>query len=834
MKKILFYSLLIWQISAFSQQIITGKVIDATTREPLAFANITIGKNQGSITDFDGSFEIKIPENKTSITVSYIGYQSKTIEIISGKKYYDIQLKPSIENLETVIINGKYVNPAIALMKQAVQLKKSNNYQKKLKKYAYTKYIKFIAGAETDKINKEFDTIYKNGKFYKIDSTLYRFKKELSDKYMWMFESIIKVNANNGNEKSEIIATRTAGLKKPLYELLALQVSGQNVYEDYYKFFFQSYIGPFSKLSFKQYKYEIDDTINLQGRPVIVVDYKNTVKPLISGKIYLDKYTLAVAKLTLNTYKQIQFNSVYNFHYYPKTDVWFPADIQIRVKKAENTKGVNFGNAVSIQQTKRDTLINKQGDTLVQTRKKTELDYTYILSRIKILEVKLNQTYPIKIKYHMEVHPMAAQRDNEFWEKYTQKYISEKEKNTYQYIDSIAEKENLEKKIDKVRKLLYGYYPVHKYFDADYLHLFSRNRYEKFRIQIGGKTSENLSDKWQLSSYIAYGFGDKEFKYSGSLQYKLRHKSQTFIKASYTKDLIKSGSFEQGKTENILSMNHHLADDKFFMQKAYSIDFSHLITPFFKVDIDFTQGYAATKYNIPYHIGRLEFQDKDIAYFQTRMEITPFSKYILTPEGRKLIKDGYPKLYVSFEKNLPGLITDYADYYRIDIQSLIKKTYLNQHYTELMIRAGLAAKGTSIDKLYQPVSNDFSAKNPLKGFNLKKKFAFETMNDYEFVDNFLVTAHLRHSFQKLKIGKKSSIDLYLVGRVAFGLSYDANTYAGIKSLDQIYYESGIEFDRLFGSLGLGFYYRMGAYAYPDKWDNLSIRLSLNSAKLLGF
>jgi len=830
-KKILLLYLFFLYNPAFSQQIITGKVIDAETEEPLAFANLILDKNTGSITNYDGTFEMSVPENLQSFSISYIGYQTKVQKIIPGQKKYIIALKPSAESLEAVVINAKNENPAVALMKKAIKQKKQNNYQKKPDKYAYTKYIKFIAGADTDKIDKEFDTIYKNGKIYKIDSTLYEFKKELSDKYMWMFESLIKINGRNGNEKAEIIATRTAGLKKPLYEFLALQVSGQNVYDDQYKFLFQSYLGPFAKASFKQYNYKIDDTLSLQKRPVIVVDYKNTKKPLISGKIYLDQKTLAIAKLTLNTYKEFQFNAVYNFKYYDQAGVWFPSDVQISVKKAENKKDINFGNTVAVHSTQRDTIINKEGDTLVQTRKKSELDYTYIRYQVKISDVKLGANYPLKIKYNLEIDPQAANRDEDFWQKYTRQQIDKKEKNTYKYIDSIAEKENIEQNIEKIRKLMYGYLPVHKYVDLDILHLLDYNRYEKFRLQLGGKTSEQFSGKWQIASYIAYGFGDKEWKYSGSLRYKLDHQTQTYLQVSYTKDLQKSGSFAPVGQENIFNLEHHYADDKFYMEQAYRFQISHLLLPALKINLNFTQGTNTTEFPIPYHYGRIEFQEKDIAYFQTQIEFTPFAKYTLMPEGRKLLKNGYPKFYVSFEKNLPGLNIDKTDYYRVDVQTLIKKTYLNKTYSELMLKWGWASKDAGINKLYQPVTNAYPADNPLKAVNLNRKFAFETMNDYEFVDNFLITGHLRHTFPRVKTGKHKSIGISLVGRFAYGLSYDSNTYTGIQSLDKVYYESGIEFQRLFGGMGLGFYYRFGEYAHPDKWDNLAIRLTLSPFKL---
>ena len=63
--------------------ILRGKIIDTETGEALFAANIGIkGTSIGTTSDFDGNFELKIPFQKTSLFISYIGYQSKEIENI--------------------------------------------------------------------------------------------------------------------------------------------------------------------------------------------------------------------------------------------------------------------------------------------------------------------------------------------------------------------------------------------------------------------------------------------------------------------------------------------------------------------------------------------------------------------------------------------------------------------------------------------------------------------------------------------------------------------------------------------------------------------------------
>ena len=60
---------------ASSQTRLTGEVVDADNGEPLIGANILIkGTSTGTVTDFDGSFEMRVDNLPVTLEISYIGY----------------------------------------------------------------------------------------------------------------------------------------------------------------------------------------------------------------------------------------------------------------------------------------------------------------------------------------------------------------------------------------------------------------------------------------------------------------------------------------------------------------------------------------------------------------------------------------------------------------------------------------------------------------------------------------------------------------------------------------------------------------------------------------
>ncbi len=94
MKKsiLLFVLCLFCSIGAVAQtKTITGVVSDATGEPIIGASVIEVGTTNGIITDIDGKFTLTVNPNG-KIKVSYIGYQSQTLDI-KGRTSLKIQMK---------------------------------------------------------------------------------------------------------------------------------------------------------------------------------------------------------------------------------------------------------------------------------------------------------------------------------------------------------------------------------------------------------------------------------------------------------------------------------------------------------------------------------------------------------------------------------------------------------------------------------------------------------------------------------------------------------------------------------------------------------------------
>lgn len=108
---------------AFAQRTITGTVTDAADGEPLIGANILVtGTSTGTITDFDGTYSLNLPDGAASLEFSYTGYASQTVQI-GTSDVVDVQLSAG-ELLEEIVVTGygtakaKEVTGSIASVKE--------------------------------------------------------------------------------------------------------------------------------------------------------------------------------------------------------------------------------------------------------------------------------------------------------------------------------------------------------------------------------------------------------------------------------------------------------------------------------------------------------------------------------------------------------------------------------------------------------------------------------------------------------------------------------------------------------------------------------------------
>ncbi len=96
--------LLIPDKSKDAYRLLTGKVLDASSGEPLAFAHIQSRENAGTISNLNGTFSLQNMDDSLNITVTHVGYKSLNLTVKPHLKTLEINLQPDTGILPEFII----------------------------------------------------------------------------------------------------------------------------------------------------------------------------------------------------------------------------------------------------------------------------------------------------------------------------------------------------------------------------------------------------------------------------------------------------------------------------------------------------------------------------------------------------------------------------------------------------------------------------------------------------------------------------------------------------------------------------------------------------------
>lgn len=106
--------LLIWTPNIINAQTkssykaLKGKVLGIESKKPLAFTNLSVsGSNISTITNTDGEFLLKIPEDllDKKLVISHLGYEKQELDITSLADYQKITLNPDVTELDEISIS---------------------------------------------------------------------------------------------------------------------------------------------------------------------------------------------------------------------------------------------------------------------------------------------------------------------------------------------------------------------------------------------------------------------------------------------------------------------------------------------------------------------------------------------------------------------------------------------------------------------------------------------------------------------------------------------------------------------------------------------------------
>lgn len=777
--------------NSFSQNI-KGIVIDFDTKEPLAFANLTFNSNQKLTisADIDGRFSYSSVQPLHSLTCSYVGYETQSVQL-SRDKTITIYLKSATDKLQEVVIKPSE-NPANAIIRKVIANQEKNNPEN-IPSFKYTSYNKMIYDVKTDGTTKA-DSLNRKTK-----------GKLLKDSPLFMMESVSERKFIAPDSSEEIvIGTKVSGFQNPSFASLATDLQPFSFYKDNIKLFDIHYLNPISKGSLNKYRFVLEDTIFQNNDTIYIISFqpkKNKKFEGLKGQLYINTNKYAVQNVIATPFEKgkidIKIQQKYTFI---GDKYWFPEQLNYALQFTELKMVVDGKSYIS------DVQLN------IPLEKKE-----FALESVRI-------------------DKMATKKDSLFWNSFRIEPLSEIEKVTYRVVDSIGKQNNFDKILSSVEKLTQFKIGI-GVFDLDLAKTIVYNKYEGYRLGLGVYTNEKLFEKWVFGGFLGYGTRDNDWKYGGEVIYTLSKENEFKIGGKYQNNLLEVGSYGLNSSiQNMLNLRNfqaYLMDN--VKQTSFNIEARNF--RYLKWKVAFTQSATTPKYGTEFHEnGKIYSAYKD-SHIRIDLRFAFKEKFIESFNQRISVGTTYPIVSLSYAKGIKDVLNSDFNYDKIEAR--IEQSFFTKNFgtTKYQIDAGIIDNPMPYGLLFTG-EGSFDKKYPYMVPNY-----FQTMLPYEFLSDQYVNLFLSHDFGGLlfKTGKFQP-GLTLHNNLGWGNLSDKNKSSNLlidyKIKNKVFMETGLQVDKIlklnyldvgYLGLGAGVYYRYGAYENTNTKDNLVYKFSLTFA-----
>ena len=777
-------------------QVITGRVIDVRTEEPLAFVHlVATAAREGTTTDIDGRFTLPVDGIPVTVRCSYVGYATQDV-ILGSTVPVIIRMEPAAVQLnELSVVPGE--NPAHRIIERVYANRKLNDGMRH-RAHRYRSYSKTIFTAAMDSALLRDPS--------RLDSNDRELARFLDEQHILLIESATRKSfIPPAQEKEEVLAMRVSGLKDPSLLALAASTKTFSIYDPQIVLNEKTYVGPIGPNSTRHYLFVLEDTLYQGVDSVFVISYRprsGTRFDGLKGLLYVNTGSYALQNVIAG-----------------------PADA---------------GNGMSLKIQQRHERVG--GVAWFPVQLNTEVVFPFLQANSYAL-MGIGRTYLKEIELDADIHRrevrgpeltaerMVMRRDDEWWNSLRENSLDAKELKTYHVIDSLGDAEHLDRTVKVLDALTSGrlrWGPV----DLDLTRILAFNGYEGFRLGMGVATNDRVSRVFSVGGYGAYGTRDDQFKFGGDLRIRPRPGRSLQFRAFYENDVIESGGvafrgqkgFFASEAARLLYMDRMDRMERWGGEISFR---SGGMQAWIGSDRQLRVNELGYRHAEPVGEGitrlRSEFEAGGVS---VALRYAHKERIAQLLDRQIALGTKWPVIYANIYQAVPGLWQGDLDLLRVDL--MIERSFRIRMWGSSSIR--LLGGAASIDA---PYSWAFNMRGTFgQGLNIVTPFAFETMRPNEFLADRYVAVFLRHSFGHLLVKSKRFNPVpVIVASAGWGELHDPTVHRGLSfaTMEQGYYEAGLQFDELLrvgiSGLGLGVFQRIGPYATGRVADDIALKLT---------
>jgi hypothetical protein len=712
------------------QTVVTGKVTDANTGDPIPYANVVfVGTSIGVTTDFEGRYLLETNAPTDSLVVSYIGYKPRKKVVRKGvSQVINFQVDEDVTNLqEVVFVAGE--NPAYEVLRNVVRNKNKND-KRKLTAYEYDTYTKIEIDVDniTDKfrerklikkVTQVLDSIDRmageDGKpilpvliTESISKIYYRDNPSLR------YENILKSKINGVGVEDGTMVTQFVGSSFQEY----------NFYQNWLNIVTKEFVSPIADGWKLYYEYDLMDSLYIGEHFCYRLDFfpKSPQDLAFTGSMWITKEDWALKRIDAAVGKQANLNFVEKIKIQQELapvegdDAWLPVKNRVLIDVGELTSS-SAGMLAKFYTSNKNFVINKPFEPSF-----------YQQPIIMAEDARLNE-------------------ENSYWDSLRHEPLTESEKNVYKMIDTLVHIPVVRTYTDIVKIMVNGYYSVGKLDVGPYVSMFALNNIEGFRIQPGFKTNIKFSDKWVLGAQLGYGFKDERMKYMAYVQRILSRHRWTTLTVRARSDLGRVGVDEETAADNFLLT----ASQRFgtFRRGYYlnemRVDFKRELFKGFSQRVGFRYFTFDPVFNFAYYDNPDDIPNAQLQQSFETAELVLEARYardelfIQSDNDRySLGASRWPIVTVRYTKGFKGIIDSDFDYQKLML-SVYKRIRLGP--------IGIGYLNLQVEKVFNTLPYPMLSLHLGNQTPIYSPITYNLMNYGEFVSDRHVSMQYQHHFE---------------------------------------------------------------------------------------
>lgn len=666
--------LLIWLTlvtRGFGQVKVSGVVMDSSTGETISGASVTVdGTTVGASCDSLGYFSLILSGKSSpfSIRVSAVGYLEFKAAYQKPSENLVIEMQRASNTIDAVEVayKGKYnnKNPTVELIRQVIQHKKINRLENQ-PKLSFKQYDKLQLGMlnPSEKYRKGLGSM--NFFFQNVDTISSPGNRLLT---IFMQEQMSDVYSKNDPKAYKKHVT---SLKQTEFD--ERYVNNHNI-QSYISYLFQDielydenvflinklFLSPIANNAPLFYKYYPVDTVTMNGDRYVRLNFepRNKEDLLLSGTLLIstdDRYTVRLAELRANKETNLNWVNDMNIklHYKPNKDRFMYLErSDVEIAFGIGGKNALFGTKTTLNY---DYDFSSDYDDAVFAGAPTEVAVTAV-DNGKQLETQR----PIRL------NPVESK--------------------VYSNFEQLNDNRSFKTMLAVGYLLSQGYFNAGIFEFGPIEYLYSKNNIQGNRLRIGGRTTDQLSEKLFIEAYVAYGSKSKDLSYFLRPAVSLNGKSVARFPAHYLQGTVQHDIFDPGrgigfrKGDSFFQSLRSNYPTKWMDSHAYKLE--HVIEFGNHVSIESSLMHQSRR-----AIGDLSFVSSGAGAnvveninnneLAVKLRWAPNEKFYYRNLTRTTIKENYPVMDLQYRKGLKGFWKSNYNYDALR-GSISKRFFLNQ------------------------------------------------------------------------------------------------------------------------------------------------------------